>query len=51
MEVGGGGRGGVTGWDRQGFQLGPKVEMKEEYEMIGNLPHPRKSAKVLTERE
>lgn len=28
--------GAATGWDRQGFQLGPKVEMKEEYEMIGN---------------
>ena len=35
---------GDTGWDRQGFRLGPKVEMKEEYEMIGNLPHLQKSA-------
>ena len=42
--VGGGVGGGVgTGWDWRGFGLGPKVEMKEEYEMTGNLPHLQKS--------
>lgn len=44
MRVGrGAGGGGGTGWDRQGFGLGPKVEMKEEYERTGNLPHLQKS--------